>query len=126
MIPLTKVYLAYLNEESVNELILPTAVILFAIYKRYLSKAAKACKGKSPYERKSCTIKYQIDGKKEQLKKLKQLSGQCKSAQNPNMCNKKLLEKAKRINKEIQKLLVKYKKASDKIKALDDIIRKES
>lgn len=114
--PLIDVYLEHLNEEHLNEFVGITILAIIAIYRKYLSKAAKACRSEEPEEKERCMIKYQIEGRKEQLKKIKEISKECKKAQNPNECERKLYKQAQSINQKIEKLIAKYKKASEKKK----------
>lgn len=114
---ITKAYLYYLNEEeNLNEFVGVTAIALVAIYKKYLSKAAKFCRQKPPEERPPCLVRYQIDGRKAQLQKLKGMVGQCNKEENPKVCKEKVLKKAHSINNKVQKLINKYQKSSSKMK----------
>jgi hypothetical protein len=115
---ITKAYLYYLNEEeeNLNEFVGITAIALIAIYKKYLSKAARFCRQKPPEERPPCITRYQIDGRKAQLQKLKDVARECNKDKKPNDCKKKILKKAQSINKQVQKLIGKYQKASLKMK----------
>jgi len=86
------------------------------VYKDHLSKAKAACKNFKSDERTKCMIKAKIEGKKAELSKLKQMSSQCKSAQDPNACQRTLFQRAQKITKDTKNLLSKYQNISVKIK----------
>jgi len=75
------------------------ALILTAgyyVYKNYLSKAARACKGKKGPEKKSCMVKFKRDGIRARIALLDRTKVKCKVTSNPELCvgkiNKKVIK----------------------------------
>ncbi len=71
------------------------------LYKQYMTKAARACKGKVDKSR--CMVQYKMKAYAEQIKKLKTDSGLCKKDKNPTKCSNKIKGKINSINQKIQK-----------------------
>lgn len=70
--------------------------LAFRAYKRYLSKAAKACKGKAGEERTSCLKKASREAKKQKIKLLEKGLSQCGKTKSPSQCKVKFREKITR------------------------------
>lgn len=107
----------YLNtiQEDITNLdefvITPTIILLHAVYKRYLSKAAKVCRGsESSLERKLCVVTYKMLGRKAQLAKIKQSIGSCDKEKDPKKCRDQILSKSKKISTDMDKLVNQFKK----------------
>ncbi len=80
--------------------IITTSVV---IYKRFLAKAARACKGKSGTVKSDCINNFKIKAHKEQIKKLSKDKSLCKKSKNPAKCVYKVGNKIAKIKKKIQK-----------------------
>ena len=65
------------------------------IYKRFMSKAAKACEGLPTSEKTNCMRKHKADGIKAKIAKFQSFKGKCDQAKNPTGCNNKLMFKIK-------------------------------
>jgi hypothetical protein len=65
----------------------------YMVYKAYLSKAARACKGKKGPEKKSCMVKFKRDGIKARIDVLNKNKPNCKKTNNPNLCVGKIDKK---------------------------------
>jgi len=90
----------------VAALVMATLVIIVArkVYKAYLTKAAKACKGQAtPQLKNECIRKFKLDAIKAEVKQLEVGKNACSSAKNPAKCSQKVearINKSKaRINK---------------------------
>ncbi|MGD2073063.1 MAG: hypothetical protein PVG65_06205 [Candidatus Thorarchaeota archaeon] len=82
------------------------ALIIFAsnkIYKRYLSKHARACSGLKGKSKTICILTSQLNALKAQQNSLKKSVTFCKKSQNPQKCKSKLNKKLLKINKRISK-----------------------
>lgn len=101
--------------ESYLQKIQLEADVVSAAYKEYLDKAKKVCNKFKSHQQVQCMVRAKIEAKKAQLSKLKKLSSDCKSAQSPNDCNRRLYKKAQTINKQIQPLIIRYREISAKI-----------
>ena len=87
--------------------VVATLVILvsYKLYKTYLSKAAKACKGQATSElKKICLKKYKIEALKSQIKELTTGKSACKETKNPAKCAAKVDSKIHSIQVKLQKL----------------------
>jgi len=73
----------------------------YAIYKRFLSKAAKACKEKGGLEKTNCMVKYKKQAQAARIKELQAGMSRCEKSKDPSTCKLKL---QKRINKEKAKM----------------------
>jgi len=71
-----------------------------SVYKRFLSKAAKACKG-SP-DRKMCIRRYTAKAKLAQINALKSKIGLCARDKDPNRCRQKVLTKIENLKADIK------------------------
>ena len=85
-----------------------TAVIsgfLYKIYKRFLTQAARACRGKSGDVKTLCMIQYKKKAYIEQIKQLKKIKQYCKHSKNKHKCEKKVNSKIIKVGKKMQKIL---------------------
>jgi len=83
------------------------AVLLYAsykLYKNFLSKAARACKGKSGADKKICMNMFKIKALQTQIRDLQQASKTCSSTSNIAKCKKLLSKKIDKLNKKIENL----------------------
>ncbi len=71
-------------------------------YKRFFSKAAKACKG-SP-DRKLCVLRYKVKAKEAQMKTIKSKAGLCSKDPNPANCKNKILRKLQSLKSDVTML----------------------
>jgi len=71
-------------------------------YKRFFSKAAKACKGKSGGERKTCLQTFKNNAVIAQMSVLKSGLGKCAKTKNPTKCKLKVQNKIKRLQSKIR------------------------
>lgn len=62
-------------------------------YKRFFSKAARACKDKSGTVKTACMNKFKIDGIKEKIKVYQKGLGMCSKSKTPDKCKAKLQSK---------------------------------
>jgi hypothetical protein len=62
------------------------------LYKGYLSKAARACAGKTGAEKQKCMEKFQREAAQIRLEYLKSSIGKCKNSINPELCTKMIKE----------------------------------
>lgn len=109
-------YLEQLQEdEYLEEFVGLTVIALAAIYKKYLSKAAKACKSKPPHEKNRCMLTYQIAGKKAQLQHIKSMTNKCSESKDKDKCLQKVQRWADRTKSSIDKLVEKHGKATIKM-----------
>jgi hypothetical protein len=106
MSQLLESYLIYVNESN----------SVTAAYKDSLAKSKIECNRYKGVLKKKCMIKAQVEAKKAQLSRLKQLAGECKTAQDPNECHRTILKKAQRIMKSVRSLTTKYANISVKAK----------
>jgi hypothetical protein len=70
-------------------------------YKRFLSKAARSCSGKSGHEKTSCMNKFKKQAQVAKVKALQGGMGKCAKTKDPTSCKSKLQAK---INKEKAKM----------------------
>ena len=75
----------------------------YKVYKRFLSKAAKACGGRSGAEKTSCMKKFQISAYNAQIKDLQAASGACAKAKNPAKCKVAIAKKIYKIKQKMTK-----------------------
>jgi len=103
----------YIIQEDISNLdefiVLPTIALISAIYKRYLSKAAKACRGKSSLQRKLCVVSYKMMGRKTQISKIKQSTKDCSQQKNPKKCQEKMKNQILKYNEDVIKLSNQFK-----------------
>jgi len=74
----------------------------YMVYKRFFSKAAKACKGKSGGERKTCLQTFKNNAVKAQMSALNSGMGKCAKTKNPTKCKLKVQNKIKRLQSKIR------------------------
>jgi len=72
-------------------------------YKRFLSQAAKACKGKSGAEKTACMKAYKAKGIKAQIATIKSGMSKCAKTKNPEKCKKALATKIAGLQKKFAK-----------------------
>ena len=77
------------------------ATASYAVYKRFLSKAAKACKGKGGLEKTNCMSKFKKQAQAAKIKELQSGMTKCTKSKDPTSCKAKLQGK---INKEKAKM----------------------
>jgi len=75
----------------------------YKVYKRFLSKAAKACGGRSGAEKTSCMKKFQISAYNAQIKDLQAASGGCSKSKNPGKCKMSIAKKIYKIKQKMTK-----------------------
>ncbi|MHA1623475.1 MAG: hypothetical protein ACTSVO_15235 [Candidatus Heimdallarchaeaceae archaeon] len=68
-------------------------------YKRFFSKAAKACKGSS--DRKLCTLRYKIKAKEAQMRTISSKAGICAKDKNPAKCKSKIGRKLQSLKSDV-------------------------
>ena len=73
------------------------ATISYGVYKRFLSKGARACAGRSGTEKTNCMNKFKNQAMAAKIKFLQTGMAKCDGTKNPSVCRLKL---QKRINKE--------------------------
>ena len=71
-------------------------------YKRFFSKASKACKG-SP-DRKLCVLRYKIKAKEFQMRTISSKTGICSKDANPVNCKNKIMKKLQSIKSDVEML----------------------
>jgi len=69
--------------------------VSYRFYKRFLSKAARACKGKKFAEKTSCMNKYRRGAMKGQMLQLQNGVKICSKTKNPAKCKNKIVKKIK-------------------------------
>ena len=79
-------------------------VAAYKIYKRFFSKAAKACKGKSGGEKTACMKKYKIDGLKAAKAEIMKSMSKCAKSKNPEKCKVEVKKKALKFDAKIAKI----------------------
>lgn len=96
------------KEEHLNEFIFSLIKVSRNVYKRYMSQAAKACRGLSFKQRTKCMLLYRIEALKQEISSLKNSSPKCEQARRVSLCkariDKKVLEKQHQLKKDISKL----------------------
>jgi hypothetical protein len=80
------------------------AFLSYKIYKRFLSKAARACKKLGSKEKTSCIVKYRINGYREQIKGLTAAKGLCNKTKKPKKCTSKIDLKIRKIKAKLGEL----------------------
>jgi len=68
----------------------------YLLYKRFLSKGAKACKGSA--DRAACLKKFKLDGLRAQAVKLKAGAAKCGTTNNPDKCRASIMKKAAKLS----------------------------
>jgi hypothetical protein len=75
------------------------------VYKNYLSKAARACKGKKGLDKQQCMRKAKIEAQKQKVMSLTKAQGTvCKKNKNPEKCVSKLKLKIAKEKIKMQKI----------------------
>ena len=74
------------------------------LYKRFLTKAARACKGKSGTEKTLCMKEYRIKALEMQIKELQKAKKYCAKSKNPVKCKHLLDSKIYKLRMKIQKI----------------------
>lgn len=77
----------------------------YKTYKRYFSKAAKACAGKSGKERSMCIKTFQVQALKAQISDLSKAKVACNKSKNPEKCANAINNKIAKLQKKIDKKL---------------------
>ena len=70
-----------------------TATVAAATYKRFFSKAAKACKGKSGIDKTNCMVKFKKQAQLQKIKALESGLNACSKAKNPDICKGRIKPK---------------------------------
>jgi hypothetical protein len=100
----------YLEKIYLDEfIILPTIALGIIIYKKHLSKAAKACSNYKSTKKEKCMLLYKIKGRREQLNKIKQAVSQCSKDKHPDKCKSKALKETNKVSRTLQSLIYKVK-----------------
>lgn len=84
-------------------------------HKEYMFKVKQQCKKFKGLEKRKCIIQGKVAAKKAQLSKMKQMSGECRKAQNPNACQRVLFKKAQKIRNSTDSLMQQYRDISVKL-----------
>jgi Tfp pilus assembly protein PilE len=77
------------------------AVLAYQAYKRFLSKAARSCKGKSGLDKTNCMVKYKKQAQAAKVKTLQSGMSKCAKTKDPAKCKTQLQGK---ISKEKAKM----------------------
>jgi hypothetical protein len=72
------------------------------LYKRFMSKAARACAGKSGGEKTQCMKQYKVQGIKAQIADLQKAAGACAKAKKPDKCRAPIMKKIAKLQKKAQ------------------------
>ena len=72
------------------------------VYRRFFSKAAKACKG--AVDRRLCVLRYKVKAKEAQIKAMASKAGLCAKAKNPADCKSKLSRKLQSLKSDVAML----------------------
>lgn len=89
---------ASIGTKIAGGLALATAAAL--IYKRFFSKAAKACKGAS--DKSACLKKYKVDAIKATITNLKKANTECSSNKNPEKCKARVAKQVAKWEKKLK------------------------
>ena len=96
------------NNKSLTVGAIVTAAIIayggIKTYKRFLSKAAKACSGQSGANKTSCMNKYKANALKAQVADLKNAISACDNSSNPQKCKLSVQSKIQKIQNKISSL----------------------
>jgi len=76
----------------------------YKIYKNFLSKAAKACKGKKGEDKSKCMKVYKGKALTEEIKAMTSLMKECSKTKHPDKCRRKIQNKINEKKKKIQVL----------------------
>lgn len=80
---------------AATAIVAAAGVAAIAVYKRFLSKAAKACAGLPTTEKTNCMRKHKANAIKRKISKYESFKSKCDQAKNPTGCNNKLMYKIK-------------------------------
>lgn len=115
-------YLQFLHEEDLTEaargdvaaalitmsaFVAATTIAAHKIYKYYLSKAARACKGEkllTSWRKEECIAKYEIIALQKEIESVKSRINGCNKVKHPDMCKIRLNNYIKKKQKKIQKI----------------------
>jgi hypothetical protein len=78
--------------------------VAYKMYKRFLSKAARACKHKSGDEKTSCMNKYKKEALKQRIKALNQGMASCSKTKNTGKCKQKITGKIRKLQAQLGEL----------------------
>lgn len=82
----------------------------FLAYRKYFSKAARACKGQTGAARGACIRKFKAEAKSAELARINSLKGACSKELNPAKqasCRNKLARRAAKLQNDVKKLRMK-------------------
>ncbi len=103
-----KVINKYLQEDATTLAVKWTIKIAFrvimlskVVYKRFYSKAAKACNNKGGALKTSCMNKYKRDAMKKQVSDLAKGSTACSKTKDPAKCKQKIQTKIRRLKSKL-------------------------
>jgi hypothetical protein len=99
-------YLGYTPKQILTTAAAAAAIIIisYKIYKHYMTKAAKACKGHKGEDKKVCMDKYKKDALKKRLNALMKGYAKCPKSKNPITCKSKIEKEIKKIKDRLEKL----------------------
>lgn len=81
-----------------------TGYALGTIWKQYLSKAARECKGFTGLEKKSCMVKFKKQAVKKQLTAVSSGKSKCAKTKDPVVCKRKLDLKIRKLKAKLGEL----------------------
>jgi len=93
---------------GVTSLVAAGAAASHAVYKRYMTKAARSCSGKKGMDRRNCVVAFRKKALQAKVSALQSISGKCSQTKNPSSCKKKYDAKIKKIRYKISILHSKY------------------
>ena len=78
-------------------------------YKGYLTKAARACKGKGGIEKNECIRQFKVKGLEQEIAILRSSISSCKSVKNPAKCEAKIEKRVNAKKNAMQKVMLQKK-----------------
>lgn len=81
-----------------------TGALIGTIWKQYLTKAARACRGLSGLEKKSCMVKFKRQAVKKQISVAASNKSKCAKTKNPGICSNKLDGKIRKLKAKLGEL----------------------
>jgi len=78
--------------------------IAYQIYKKFFSKAARACKQYKGEKKKECLLNYQLDALQKQNSLMRKGLSICKNTTDPDKCEKAIRKKIEKTEQKIKKL----------------------
>jgi len=93
-----------------GELVSTVAIVALAlkaahiVYKEWLSKSARACKGKTGAEKQQCEYKFKVKSIQAQMAALNKGKSKCKQTKDPKKCALKIDSKILKLKAKIQKI----------------------